>query len=85
MFTTARVRAAARGRENGYDEVSFTGGAPTARRDFVELVAHARELGYEYIAITDHSRSSVIANGLPAERLEMLIEEVRAANHRLAG
>ena len=29
----------------------------------------AKALGYEYLAITDHSKSQVIANGLSAERL----------------
>ena len=34
-----------------------------------EMVLTAKELGYEYIAITDHSPSSRIANGLKIERL----------------
>ena len=34
-----------------------------------EMVLAAKELGYEYIAITDHSPSSRIANGLKIERL----------------
>jgi len=50
-----------------------------------EMALAARQRGYEYIAITDHSHSSVIANGLSVERLEKLIEEVRAANRQLAG
>jgi DNA polymerase (family X) len=50
-----------------------------------EMALAAQARGYDYIAITDHSRSSVIANGLPAERLEMLMEDVRRANERLNG
>lgn len=34
-----------------------------------DLVAHARDLGHSFIGITDHSRSSVQANGLDAKRL----------------
>ena len=45
----ARMRWA---RANDYDEVSFTGGEPTVRPDFLELVAYARELGFRWIAIT---------------------------------
>jgi DNA polymerase (family X) len=50
-----------------------------------QIALGARDRGYDYIAITDHSRSSVIANGLSVERLERLIEGVAAANRQLAG
>ncbi len=47
------IRARMRwGLENGYDEVSLTGGEPTLRADFLDLVRHARELGYRRVAIT---------------------------------
>lgn len=49
-----------------------------------QIALAARERGRKYIAITDHSHSSVIANGLSVERLEQLIEDVHAANKRLA-
>jgi DNA polymerase (family 10) len=45
------------------------------------MVAAARERGYSYHAITDHSRALAMANGLTAERLREQareIEEVRA-------
>jgi DNA polymerase (family 10) len=41
-----------------------------------EMVAHAAELGYEYIALTDHSPSQRIARGLDLDRLEEKIEEI---------
>ncbi|MCH7592346.1 MAG: DNA polymerase/3'-5' exonuclease PolX [Planctomycetes bacterium] len=50
-----------------------------------EMAAAAKELGYEYIAICDHSKSSTIANGLSVERMEKQIEDIRAANQRVAG
>jgi len=40
--------------------------------------AHAR--GYEYIAITDHSKSSAIANGLSIDRMWRQIERLRELN-----
>lgn len=41
-----------------------------------EMADHAAELGYEYIALTDHSPSERVAHGLDAERLEEKIEEI---------
>ncbi|MBZ5636002.1 MAG: DNA polymerase/3'-5' exonuclease PolX [Acidobacteriia bacterium] len=41
-----------------------------------EMVEHAAELGYEYIALTDHSPSQRIAHGLDLDRLEQKIEEI---------
>lgn len=37
---------------NGYDEVSFTGGEPTIRPDFLDLVRFAREVGFRRVAVT---------------------------------
>ncbi len=44
------------GRENGYDQVGFSGGEPTIRQDFLELVAGARELGYGRVSLTTNGR-----------------------------
>jgi DNA polymerase (family 10) len=49
-----------------------------------EMARAALDHGYQYLAITDHSHSSVIANGLSAARLEEHIDEVHAVNKRLA-
>lgn len=49
-----------------------------------EIAAHAQELGLEYWAITDHSKSSVQANGLDAARLRRQIQEIKELNQRLA-
>jgi DNA polymerase (family X) len=43
-----------------------------------EMVEHAAELGYEYIALTDHSPSQRVAHGLALDRLEQKIEEVQS-------
>jgi DNA polymerase (family 10) len=42
------------------------------------------ELGLSYWAITDHSKSSIQANGLDAARLREQIAEIRKVNQRLA-
>jgi len=59
--------------------------ASDGRNTIEEMARAAKDLGYEYIAITDHSRSSAIANGLSAERLEQHITDVRAAGSRIRG
>lgn len=41
-----------------------------------EMVEHAGELGYEYIALTDHSPSQRVAHGLTVDCLEQKIEEI---------
>ncbi|MBI4151109.1 DNA polymerase/3'-5' exonuclease PolX [Candidatus Woesearchaeota archaeon] len=41
-----------------------------------EMVRAAIEKGYEYLAITDHSKSSIIANGLDEKRLLKHCEEI---------
>lgn len=41
-----------------------------------ELVNEARNLGYEYIAITDHSQGLKIAGGLTRERLKEKMKEI---------
>ncbi len=48
------------------------------RSSLEEMVEAAARLGLEYIAITDHSPSSRIANGLDIDRLERKIEAVEA-------
>lgn len=48
-----------------------------------QVVARAREKGYEYIALTDHSQSLKIARGLSLERLKEQHREIRSLNERL--
>ncbi len=50
-----------------------------------EMVNQAKSLGYSHISITDHSKSSVVANGLDPNRLRKQIEEVRIVNNRTDG
>ncbi len=50
-----------------------------------ELVEAARKRGYEYIAITDHSRSLAIARGLPIEKLKEQKQRIAGLNQTLQG
>ena len=50
-----------------------------------QMVETAASLGHEYIAITDHSESSRVANGLTAERLSAQIQQVREINTEIDG
>ncbi|TVQ79952.1 MAG: DNA polymerase/3'-5' exonuclease PolX [Phycisphaeraceae bacterium] len=51
----------------------------------VELAQCAKARGFHTIAVTDHSKSSVIAGGLDEARLRKHIEQVREANGRVKG
>jgi DNA polymerase (family 10) len=49
-----------------------------------EIVTSMRELGLAYWAITDHSKTSIQANGLDIPRVREQIKEIRQINQRLA-
>jgi len=53
--------------------------------DISELVETAQSFGYKYICITDHSKSSAIANGLSARRLTQQIRQIRKLNDTIKG
>ena len=50
-----------------------------------QMAATARDLGYEYIGITDHSQSLKIARGVPVEDLWTQIRFIDGLNSRLNG
>ena len=55
-------------------------------RDSIEAMAlAARDLGYHYLGIADHSGGRGIAHGLDAERLKQQISEIRELNQRISG
>ncbi|UFT97977.1 DNA polymerase/3'-5' exonuclease PolX [Radiobacillus kanasensis] len=49
-----------------------------------EMVLSAREMGYEFIAITDHSKFLRVANGLDEEKLRKQREEIHRLNEKYA-
>jgi DNA polymerase (family 10) len=55
------------------------------RQDVEAMVAAARELGHEYLAITDHSASHGFGNNVEPDALRAQIERVRAFNEELDG
>ena len=55
-------------------------------RATIEAMAEAaRERGFEYLAVCDHSRSAAYAGGLEADRLREQREEIERVNARLEG
>lgn len=49
-----------------------------------EIAEYMENLGLEYWAITDHSKSSFQANGLDAKRLREQIKEIKKLNEKIA-
>lgn len=54
--------------------------ASDGRNTLAEMTAAAAALGWEYLGIADHSKSSFVANGLDEERLLRQVREIRALN-----
>jgi DNA polymerase (family 10) len=50
-----------------------------------EMALAARERGYKYMAITDHSKNLAFANGLDDKRAEAHIKKIRAASKAIEG
>jgi DNA polymerase (family X) len=55
------------------------------RASLEEMVSRAEELGYDYVALTDHSLSARIANGLDEKRLEQKLEEIQRLRAKRRG
>ncbi|MDH3195259.1 MAG: helix-hairpin-helix domain-containing protein, partial [Hyphomicrobiales bacterium] len=49
------------------------------------MAAAAKQRGYDYVAICDHSKHATIANGLDAARLARQIDEIDALNDEIKG
>ncbi|MEL6923843.1 MAG: PHP domain-containing protein [Bacteroidota bacterium] len=49
-----------------------------------EMASYTKDQGYEYLVITDHSKSAFYANGLKPDRLETQWAEIDALNKELA-
>lgn len=59
--------------------------ATDGRTSLQEMALAARERGYEYIAITDHTQNVAIAHGQDASRLAQQIAEIDRLNEKLEG
>jgi putative hydrolase len=72
------LRAALRGDCHTHSDWSDGGSPPR------EMAEAARDLGHEWIALTDHSPRLTVANGLSAERLAAQLELIGELNDELA-
>lgn len=54
--------------------------ASDGKHTIEQMAAAAKSLGHEYIAITDHSKSVTIANGLDEKRMANHIKQIHALN-----
>ena len=72
----AALRAALRGDCHAHSTWS-DGGSPIG-----EMAEAARDLGHEYLVLTDHSPRLTVANGLSPERLLAQLDEVAGLNER---
>jgi putative hydrolase len=72
------MRAALRGDCHTHSDWSDGGSPPD------EMAAAARDLGHEWIALTDHSPRLTVAHGLSPERLSEQLQLVRELNEALA-
>jgi putative hydrolase len=73
-----RLRAALRGDCHSHSDWS-DGGSPPA-----EMAWTARELGHDYLVLTDHSPRLKVANGLSADRLRRQLDVIDVINRQLA-
>jgi DNA polymerase (family X) len=55
------------------------------RNTIAEMAEAARAKGYQYMAITDHSKNLAFANGLDDKRAVEHIQRIRAANQQIEG
>ena len=59
--------------------------ASDGHNTIAEMAGAARERGYEYLAVTDHSASHGFGNDVSAEQLRRQIELIAEANSRIEG
>jgi DNA polymerase (family 10) len=59
--------------------------ASDGKNSIEEMGRAAQELGYEYIALTDHSQAVTVANGMDEKRTLEQIKKIRAAQERVPG
>ena len=59
--------------------------ASDGRASIEDMAAAAKQLGYQYILISDHSKAVTIANGLDEQRAAQHIQLIHAARKRVKG
>ena len=59
--------------------------ATDGRHSIEEVAGEAMRRGYEYVAVTDHSKRVTVAGGLDSKRLIEQVKEIDRLNERLGG
>ena len=59
--------------------------ASDGKNSIEEMALAAKELGYKYISLTDHSKAVTVANGLDEKRTIEQIKRIQAANAKQLG
>jgi DNA polymerase (family 10) len=59
--------------------------ATDGKQSIKEMAKAAKERGYDYLAITDHSKAVHVANGLDEDRLRKHADKIRKVNGQLKG
>jgi DNA polymerase (family 10) len=71
--------------EDIHGDLQMHSTASDGRHTIEEMGEAAKALGYEYIAITDHSKAVTVANGLDEKRTLENIRKIRAAREKVPG
>ena len=89
---TGEIEAAAKGKLPTLVQLSDIRGdlqmhttASDGKNSIEEMGEAARKLGYEYIALTDHSKAVTVANGMDEKRTLEQIKKIRAAQSLVPG
>lgn len=59
--------------------------ATDGRNTIYEMAEKAKELGHDYIALTDHSQKVHVAGGLDVKKLKKHIEDIDKVNNKISG
>jgi DNA polymerase (family 10) len=59
--------------------------ASDGKNSIEEMAEAARQLGHQYIAITDHSKAVTVANGLDEKRMAAHVKKIHAADEKGLG
>jgi DNA polymerase (family 10) len=59
--------------------------ATDGKNSITEMAEKAKEMGYEYIAITDHSKAVRVAGGLDEKELAKHLKAIAKANGKISG
>jgi DNA polymerase (family 10) len=59
--------------------------ASDGKNSILEMARKAKELGYAYIAITDHSKAVRVAGGMDEKQLAKHLREIEKANGQISG